>query len=423
MQGFFDSLTSSLSKLIFQTSPKNKLFEKTNILYTTFDEVPAPKGASTHILAFVKRLGEVFGNVALVTPAEADGDAEVILPGVTQLRLGVPGSNPIERTRIFREKLKRVLRQQLFHVAHFRSPLEGIPVVDPENHRGAKLIYEVNGFPSVEMPYHYPALETPLIRKLRSMERVCLASVDQIVTVSQVNRDAIVARMNDAQLPVADKISIIPNGVDTDVFRFRAPELSNRTGSLQLVYVGTVSPWQGIHVLLEAVELINKDVPCQLTIVGKQNRRRNRELGKVIERLELADKVRFVTAERPEQVCEQLHAADISVAPLMKTARNCSQGCCPLKIIEAMASGCPLIASGLPVVDELADPTKHYWRCKPGDARNLKNVVLEVWGQPAEAKIRSTAARKHVVDQLTWDHATDRLIEVYNRLLKLPSSH
>ena len=399
------------------------MFEKTNILYTTFDEVPAPKGASTHILAFVKRLGEVFGNVALVTPAEADGDAEVILPGVTQLRLGVPGSNPIERTRIFREKLKRVLRQQLFHVAHFRSPLEGIPVVDPENHRGAKLIYEVNGFPSVEMPYHYPALETPLIRKLRSMERVCLASVDQIVTVSQVNRDAIVARMNDAQLPVADKISIIPNGVDTDVFRFRAPELSNRTGSLQLVYVGTVSPWQGIHVLLEAVELINKDVPCQLTIVGKQNRRRNRELGKVIERLELADKVRFVTAERPEQVCEQLHAADISVAPLMKTARNCSQGCSPLKIIEAMASGCPLIASGLPVVDELADPTKHYWRCKPGDARNLKNVVLEVWGQPAEAKIRSIAARKHVVDQLTWGHATDRLIEVYNRLLKLPSSH
>jgi len=418
VQGFFDSLTSSLSKLIFQ-----KLFEKTNILYTTFDEVPAPKGASTHILAFVKRLGEVFGNVALVTPAEADGDAKVILPGVTQLRLGVPGSNPIERARIFREKLKRVLRQQLFHVAHFRSPLEGIPVVDPENHRGAKLIYEVNGFPSVEMPYHYPALDAPLIRKLRSMERVCLASVDQVVTVSQVNRDAIVARMNDAQLPVADKISIIPNGVDTDVFRYSAPELSNRTGSLQLVYVGTVSPWQGIHVLLEAVELINKDVPCQLTIVGKQNRRRNRELGKVIERLELADKVRFVTAESPEQVCAQLHAADISVAPLMKTARNCSQGCCPLKIIEAMASGCPLIASGLPVVDELADPTKHYWRCKPGDARNLKNVVLEVLDQPAEAKIRSAAARKHVVDQLTWDHATDQLIEVYNRLLKLPSSH
>ena len=399
------------------------MFEKTNILYTTFDEVPAPKGASTHVLAFVKRLGEVFGNVALVTPAAADGDAEVILPGVTQLRLGVPGSNPIERARIFREKLKRVLRQQLFHVAHFRSPLEGMPVIDPGNHRGARLIYEVNGFPSVEMPYHYPALGARLIRKLRSMERACLESADQVVTVSHVNRDAIVDRMSDSQLAVADKISIIPNGVDTEAFWFKAPDLNRRTGSLQLVYVGTVSPWQGIHVLLEAVELINKEVACQLTIVGKQNRRRNRELGKVIERLELTGKVRFVTAETPKQVCEQLHAADISVAPLMKTSRNCSQGCCPLKIIEAMASGCPLIASGLPVVDELADPAKHYWRCKPGDARNLKNVVLKVLDQPAEAKIRSTAARKHVVDQLTWDHATDRLIEVYNRLLELPSSH
>ena len=187
-------------------------------------------------MAFAKRLGEVYGNVALVTPAVADGDPEVILPGVTQLRLGVPGSNPIERARIFREKLKRVLQRQLFHVAHFRSPLEGIPLIDPGNHRGAKLIYEVNGFPSIEMPYHYPALGAQLVRKLRSMERACLESVDQIVTVSRVNRDEIVDRVNDSQLAVADKISIIPNGVDTKAFRFKTPDLVSRTGSLQLVY-------------------------------------------------------------------------------------------------------------------------------------------------------------------------------------------
>ena len=393
------------------------MLRKTNILYTTFDEVPAPKGASTHVLAFVKRLGQRFGNVALVTPAASDSAPETILPGVTQLRLGVPGDNPVERARIFREKLKRVLRRQLFQVVHFRSPLEGMAVIDPAIHRGAKLIYEVNGFPSIEMPYHYPALDAPLINKLRVMERACLNAADQIVTVSRVNRDAIVDRLEASQGNASNKISIIRNGVDPQVFSFKTPNLSDRTGELRLVYVGTVSPWQGIHVLLEAVELINKDTPCKLTIVGKQNRRRNRELSGVIERLKLADQVQFVTADTPRQVCEQLHAADISVAPLMKTARNCVQGCCPLKIIEAMASGCPLVASGLPVVDELADPAKHYWPCKSGDARNLKNVVLEVLSNPAEARTRAIAARKHVESTLTWNHATDRLIETYNRLL------
>ena len=394
------------------------MLRKRNILYTTFDEVPAPKGASTHVLAFVERLGKHFDNVALVTPAASDGSPESILPGVTQLRLGVPGENPIERARIFQEKLKRVLRRQLFQVVHFRSPLEGMAVIDPAIHRGAKLIYEVNGFPSVEMPYHYPALSGPLINKLRAMERACLDAADQIVTVSNVNRDAIVDRSNGSQGFALNKISIIRNGFDPEVFSFKKPDLINRTGELHLVYVGTVSQWQGIHVLLEAVELIDKEVPCRLTIVGKQNRRRNRELGGVIERLKLADKVQFVTAETPQQVCQQLHAADISVAPLMKTARNCVQGCCPLKIIEAMASGCPLVASGLPVVDELADPSRHYWRCKSGDARNLKNVVLELLSDPAEAVTRATAARKHVEATLTWNHATDRLIEIYNRLLE-----
>ena len=398
------------------------MLKKTNILYTTFDEIPAPKGASTHVLAFVERLGQSFGNVALVTPAALDGSPEMILPGVTQLRLGVPGENPVERARVFREKLKHVLRRQLFQVVHFRSPLEGIAAIDSEIHRGAKLIYEVNGFPSIEMPYHYPALGTPLISKLRVMEQACLAAADQIVTVSQVNRDAILDRLEDPQESALDKVSIIRNGVDPHVFGFKPPGLINRTEELRLIYVGTVSPWQGIHVLLEAVELINKDVPCKLTIVGKQNRRRNRELSGTIERLQLAGKVEFVTAETPQQVCEQLHAADISVAPLMKTARNCVQGCCPLKIIEAMASGCPLVASGLPVVDELADPAKHYWRCKPGDARNLKNVVLELLADPDEAVARATSAREHVEATLTWKHATDQLIEIYNRLLEPATS-
>ena len=400
-----------------KTFLKTQLSRKINILYTTFDQVPAPKGASTHILAFAKRLGQTFGNVALVTPAANDGPPRTILPGVTQLPLGVPGDNPVERTRVFREKLKRVLRRQLFQVVHFRSPLEGMAVIDPAIHRGAKLIYEVNGFPSIEMPYHYPALGVPLINKLRNMEQACIDAVDQIVTVSQVNQDAIVTRLNGPHSKALEKISIIRNGVDPSVFEFKSPDLSKRNDDLRLVYVGTVSPWQGIHVLLEAVELINKDMPCQLTIVGKQNRRRNRDLISQIERLGLKEKIQFVTAETPQEVCWQLHAADISVAPLMKTARNCVQGCCPLKIIEAMASGCPLIASGLPVVDELADPSRHYWRCKPQDPRNLKNVVLELLSQPAEASARAIAAREHVEATLTWDLATDKLVKIYNRLL------
>ncbi len=42
------------------------------VLYTAFDEVPGPKGACTHILAFVRALAQAGCDVWLVTPGPAD---------------------------------------------------------------------------------------------------------------------------------------------------------------------------------------------------------------------------------------------------------------------------------------------------------------------------------------------------------------
>ncbi|MFN8425595.1 MAG: glycosyltransferase [Anaerolineales bacterium] len=46
--------------------------------------------------------------------------------------------------------------------------------------------------------------------------------------------------------------------------------------------------------------------------------------------------------------------ADICVAPLGFSDRNVTQGACPIKVLEYMAGGRPLLASNLPIVRELA---------------------------------------------------------------------
>ena len=46
-------------------------------------------------------------------------------------------------------------------IAHFRDPWGGIPIVQREN-RAYQAVYEVNGLPSIELPFHYPALPPEL---------------------------------------------------------------------------------------------------------------------------------------------------------------------------------------------------------------------------------------------------------------------
>ena len=70
-------------------------------------------------------------------------------------------------------EIRGLLRQQVFQVIHFRSPFEGGVVCDRALNSGAKLVYEVNGFPTVEMPYHYSGIEhSQFLEKLGRMEVV-----------------------------------------------------------------------------------------------------------------------------------------------------------------------------------------------------------------------------------------------------------
>ena len=383
------------------------------ILYASFDTVPSPKGASTHIIEFVKRLGAEFGNVVLLTPNENDGFDPDFLPGLQHVEVECVDDNPIGRARLFRIAVEEVLSKQPFSIMHFRSIFAGMAACRSELNRGAALIYEANGFPSVEMKSHYPAIasQRSFIEKLRSQELHCLRKANQIITVSETTANFVSARLGDQQ----KEITTIPNGASMADFVYRDPPTVD--GPLEILYVGTASPWQGLGVLLEAVAAVNRQRPCRLTILGPPNRRRNRPLNKRIEKLGIADLINWYAVDTKPEVNNAFHQAHLTVAPLLADDRNCLQGCCPIKIIEAMASGCPLIASDLPVVREIAVPEDHFLPARQGDVDNLKNRILELASNHDLATRLAQAARSQYESRLTWAAATNTLVSVYKKLL------
>ena len=421
--------------------------ESLKILYTSFDEVPRPKGASTHIEAFVRTLGARFGDVWLVTPGPADQPTRDFAPGVRQKVLGCPDDNPIGRARTFRAKLIAWLaRCQInFDVIHFRSIMEGWSLLAPQVRRGAKLVHEVNGFPSIEMKYHYRKVTPadPLTAKLFEQELDCLDAADLIVTVSDVNRQEIVSR----GVP-PERIVVIRNGVDLERFPFQvappvpsssvssaivasppasAPPASSSLATpsadstppepLRLAYVGTLTIWQGIETLLEAVELLSKQRPVRLRLLGAASPSRRRELDRVVRHLRIEESVEFLTSGDHEAVVRLLHDSHASVVPLLAVDRNVRQGCCPLKLLESFAAGCPVIASDLPVVNELGRPDEHFLSARAGDARSLKNALVRLTELADGGRAMARRAADHVRSQFTWTRAGERLVAEYERLM------
>lgn len=393
-----------------------------DIVFASFDRFPAPKGAAVHIGQFSRALGERMGRVDLVTVAPAveetpphyldNSPPHLVSPRVFHHPLPAKGQHMIQRAMHFRKHLQGFWHDREADVVHFRSIFEGLPMVKMKPERGFQIVYEVNGLPSIELKYHYPevAEDRELLQKLIHQEDACLAAAERIVTVSDVNADYLVER----GVP-RDRIDVIPNGVDPEVFEYHPPKpLTDR--AMEMLYTGTMTAWQGVYHAIEALALYRRDFPARLTLIGparplqkKRIRERAYELG-VLEHVTLAPP----TTQR--DLAARMGGYDVLVAPLLPNDRNQLQGCCPLKVLEGMASGLPVISSDLPVVRVLARPDVDALLVRPGSAKAIKDGMLRLREEPGLGQRISLSARQQIEKRFTWKRSCDALIGVYESL-------
>src|SRR5579862_2238297 len=182
------------------------------LAYVSFDTVPAPKGASTHIEAFARALAAAFGGIDLVTVSPGSEATPPVerWPGVVHTELPATGRSLIDRVLCFRHHLSRWMRPRSFDAIQFRSIFEGLPLL--RFRQRTRLVFEVNGLPSVELQYRYPAVvdDRELMLKIVAQEEACCRAADLIITPSRVTREFLVSQRG----AESGKIRVVPNGVD-----------------------------------------------------------------------------------------------------------------------------------------------------------------------------------------------------------------
>ncbi len=185
-----------------------------------------------------------------------------------------------------------------------------------------------------------------------------------------------------------DRLHIIHCGVTPDRYAASPPEPESDTDETRLIFVGRVAPVKGLRLLVDAMLQLSEELTdLTLTIVGDgPDRALIEEAAKP-----LGDRVRFTGYLSQDAVAEELRAADAAVLP------SFAEGV-PVFLMEAMASGKPVIATQVAGVGELVIAGETGLLVPPGDTASLIDAIRRIATDPARRTAMGKAGRLRVAD-------------------------
>jgi glycosyltransferase involved in cell wall biosynthesis len=354
-----------------------------------------------------------------VTAGRIDGRPLVSVDGIPYHRL-LPWVMPGRMDTIARTGLKHAsrlvsdLRPSVLHAAsNYQNALIAIALRETYQ---IPYVYEVRGFWEDTWLSRHAAtanLESSdrYIRS-RALETHCMTTADLVVTLGEAMRDEITSR----GVP-ADKVIIVPNGVSGEFLKPLPSGAELRTrlgigdGEFVVGLVSSLVAHEGIGTLLEAVKILrDRGVPARALIVGDgperaSLQRRAAELG--------LDAI--FTGRVPMAEVRSYHAVlDVFVVP--RTPDRVCQLVTPLKPVEAMASGLPVVVSGVRALGEIITDEETGMWFPPLDAAALADRLQRLHGDPGLRRSLGENARAWVAHDRTWEHNAARYRDAYARL-------
>ena len=255
---------------------------------------------------------------------------------------------------------------------------------------GAKLIVRCGYVWSV-LCESEPAWKRAVMRRL---ERFACRAADRLIVATDADRDQLIR----AHALDADRITVVPNAVDTQMFqpmRHIVPEPG------RLIFVGRLEPQKRPDLLLDAMA----ELPgARLTIVGDGSLRAALERRAVAQRLP----IEFLGAVPHDRLPELLNRSQLFVLPSRIEGH-------PKALLEAMACGLTAIGCDVPGIREAIDHGRTGWLCTP-TATGLRAAIDTLLADAPLRRRLGDAARDGVQSDCALESMLAREVAVLHAL-------
>jgi glycosyltransferase involved in cell wall biosynthesis len=216
----------------------------------------------------------------------------------------------------------------------------------------------------------------------------------------------------------ADRIVLVPNGVDRDRFAGGRQGETDRLrlalsleGAPVVLYVGSLSlASHPVDLLVRAFALTraNQHRATLVIVGGGEDYDKLRSLAL---ELRIEQSVRFVGRVAPEMVPAYYALASFSVEPVFDDDTGRARS--PLKVVESLAAGTPVVAGDVGDRRAMLDGGRAGLLVKPGDAAALADGFSELIGSPVRLQAMAVAAVE-IRQRYYWDVLVTDFARVYS---------
>ncbi len=232
----------------------------------------------------------------------------------------------------------------------------------------------------------------------------------RIVTISKYSRKKILNYYNVDE----SKIRIVPNGVDVEKFMQLNDSVSKKQSKtddeISVLFVGSLIPRKGLNLLIEAAKKIVKQIPnVKFKIVG-DGPLKNHLIDSLKQNRILSNFV-FLGKIKDDELPAIYSSADIFVLPSIQEGQG-------IVLLEAQACGLPVVAFDSGGVKEALRNRETGFLVESQNVEALTDALIELVLNESLRLTMGANGRKFVSENFTWSKCAERMLDVYNELLK-----